>query len=223
MSNWQGGIHVNAYASGGLLPAAVVGTKNTGLMVGADIYSTFCAIAGVDPTDERAAAANLPPIDGYNMWPWLSGANKTSPRTEVPVASDSVEANLAQLGNMTVVQAMIRADGFKLMIGETGQNIWTGPQYPNKTTNWVDNPYHCGVPAWGSQPKTGKGGCLFNVFTDPTEHNDVAAANPTIVADLMQRILFWQQTAFSPNRGTADLKACDAALAYGGYWGPFLP
>ena len=179
MSNWQGGIHVNAYASGGLLPAAVVGTKNTGLMVGADIYSTFCAIAGVDPTDERAAAANLPPIDGYNMWPWLSGANKTSPRTEVPVASDSKEANLAQLGNMTVVQAVVRADGFKLMIGEMGQNIWTGPQYPNKTTNWGTTLTTVACQRGAHSLLQGKvGACLMsNVLTDPTEHDDVAAAS----------------------------------------------
>ena len=36
MSNWQGGIRVNAYASGGFLPAAVRGTSNAGLIVGAD-------------------------------------------------------------------------------------------------------------------------------------------------------------------------------------------
>lgn len=224
MSNWQGGIRVNAYASGGYLPAAVVGTKNDGLMVGADIYSTFCALAGVDPTDDRAAAVSLPPIDGYNMWPWLSGAATVSPRTEVPVASDAVEANLYQLGHMTVVQAIVRNDGWKLLIGATGQNIWTGPQYPNTTTNWIDKPYQCGIPAFANYPVTGKGGCLFNVLTDPTEHDDVANANPAIVAELMARILVWQTTAFSPNRGYYDNLACEAAIHnHSGYWGPFLP
>jgi arylsulfatase B len=223
MSNWQGGINVNAYASGGLLPAAVRGQKFDGLMHGADIYSTYCALAGVDPTDTRAAAAGLPPIDGYNMWPWLSGANATSPRMEVPVASDATEANLTkEFGNGTVVQAIINADGWKLMIGATGQNIWTGPQYPNKSTSWDDVPYHCGVPAYGNNPVVGKGGCLFNIATDPTEHNDVALQNPDIVAELMTRILSWQKTSFTPNRGAVSPKACTAALdQWGGFWGPF--
>ena len=132
MSNWQGGIQVNAYASGGLLPAGVVGTVNDGLISGPDVYATFCAMAGVDPTDERAAAANLPPVDGLNMWPFLSGSSPTSPRTEVPVGSTAGEANLAaknMSGYDTVVQALVTADGWKLIIGETGQNIWTGPYY----------------------------------------------------------------------------------------------
>ena len=46
-------------------------------------YTTFCGLAGVDPTDERAAAAGLPPVDGHDLWPLISGANATSPRTEV--------------------------------------------------------------------------------------------------------------------------------------------
>jgi len=31
-----------------------------------DWYSTFCALAGVDPTDEKAKAAGLPPIDSIS-------------------------------------------------------------------------------------------------------------------------------------------------------------
>jgi hypothetical protein len=46
-------------------------------------YVTFAALAGADPFDERAAAAGLPPVDGHNLWPLLSGENATSPRTEV--------------------------------------------------------------------------------------------------------------------------------------------
>ena len=132
MSNWQGGIRVNSYASGGFLPSAVRGTQNAGLIAGADWYATFANLAGVDPTDERAAAAGLPPIDGLDVWPLISGANATSPRTILAVGSDGVEANLPA---GTRVQAVIRADGYKLMIGETGQNIWQGEYYPNASTS----------------------------------------------------------------------------------------
>jgi arylsulfatase B len=220
MSNWQGGIRVNAYAAGGLLPPAVRGTKSEALMAGCDVYATFCALAGVDPTDERAAAAGLPPVDGINQWPLLSGATSTPPRTEVPVGSDATEANLVWLANKTVVQALVRADGYKLIIGETGQNIWTGPQYPNKSTSWDDTPYRCGVP---STPPRGKGGCLFNIFDDPTEHNDIAADHADIVAEMYARILELQTTAFGPERGSDDGAACQAAMeTWKGFWGPFI-
>lgn len=51
-------------------------------------FFTFASIAaapGVNPFDELAAQSNLPPVDGLNMWPLLSGANSTSPRVEIPV------------------------------------------------------------------------------------------------------------------------------------------
>merc|ERR1712070_1370464 len=85
MSNWEGGIRVNAFATGGFLPKAVRGTKQEGLMTGWDWYATYAALAGVDPTDHKATAAKLPPIDSYDLWPLLSGAAHTSPRTELAI------------------------------------------------------------------------------------------------------------------------------------------
>lgn len=67
--NWEGGIRVN-----GNLPEAVRGTTQTGLVAGLDWYATFAGLAGVDPTDHRAAAANLLPIDSVDVWPLISCA-----------------------------------------------------------------------------------------------------------------------------------------------------
>ena len=213
----QGGIRVNAFASGGLIPEARRGTLEDGLFHGCDAYATFCALAGVDPTDHRAAAAGLPPIDSLNMWPLISGANSTSPRTEIVAGSDSSECNF---GNGTTVQALVRADGWKLIIGSLGQNVWSGPISPNGT-NWTDTPYHCGIP---SSPPVGKGGCLFNVLTDPNEHDDVVDQHPDIVAEMYARIQAHQTTAFSPDRGHDDGSACRAALGtWQQRWGPFTP
>lgn len=224
MSNWQGGIQVNAYASGGLLPAAVQGTVSMGLMAGCDVYATFCSLAGVDATDAKAKAANLPPVDGLDMWPFLSGQVATSPRTEVPVGSTAGEAGMAKRNaSETVVQALVTADGWKLLVGQTGQNIWTGPYYPNASSSWKDVPYDCGIP--GAPPPKGKAasGCLFNYLTDPTEHADVAESNPDVVAKMYARLQELQKSAFSPDRGTVQAAACDAALKqWGGFWGPFM-
>jgi arylsulfatase I/J len=222
MSNWQGGVRINGYASGGLLPAAVRGTTTAGLVTGSDWYTTFCGLAGVDHRDQKAEAAGLPPVDGMDMWPLLSGANSTSPRTEVPLGAQQSDMGLpgSPYPAATVVQGIIRADGWKLLIGNVTQNIWTGPTYPNKTTNWTDIPHPCGDP----NDKKSKGGCLFNIFTDPTEHEDVAAQNPDIVTALRARIQHYQDGVFSPMRGADDGTACAAALdRWSGFWGPFVP
>lgn len=115
----------------------------------------------------------------------------------------------------------MRADGYKLIIGSVDQNIWQGPYYPNASaTNWADTPYHCGVPG---HVKT-KGGCLFNIFDDPTEHDDIAEANPQIVQELYARIQEIQNTSFSPDRGTDEGRACRVAIdKWQAFFGPFLP
>lgn len=45
---------------------------------------------GVDPHDDLAAASHLPPVDGLDMWPLISGVNSTSPRYELPVDDDTL-------------------------------------------------------------------------------------------------------------------------------------
>ncbi len=62
------------------------------------------------------------------------------------------------------------------------------------------------------------------MLTDPTEHDDVSAANPDVVAALYKRIQVHEATVFSPFRGANDPQACAAAIhKWGGFWGPFLP
>ena len=106
-SDWQGGIRVNAFASGGYLPERMRGQKTEGYIHIADWYSTFCALAGVDPTDERAEKAKLPPIDSLNMWPLISGENSTSPRTDIPIS------------NVTLISG-----DYKILIGDVMQSKW---------------------------------------------------------------------------------------------------
>lgn len=49
-------------------------------------YTTFAVLAtGEMPTDDWAASSGLPALDGHNVWPLVSGANSTSPRTTILV------------------------------------------------------------------------------------------------------------------------------------------
>jgi hypothetical protein len=177
-------------------------------------YATFCGLAGVPVDDPRAAAAGLPQPDSVDQWPLISGANSTPPRTEVVLGQPTVSGANSIGDPYMGVQALIRADGYKLILGTTHQNVWTSPAYPNKSSSWKNDPYDCG----------GKGGCLFNVFTDPTEHLDVAAAHPDIVASMRARIAELNATLYNPNRGKSDQAgACSKGMGdYGGFWGPWL-
>ena len=61
-------LHRNSWVSGGALATKHRGTRSSGLTCPWDWLATFASIAGVDPTDHRAAAAGLPPIDSVSMW-----------------------------------------------------------------------------------------------------------------------------------------------------------
>ena len=209
--NCEGGVRVNGLVGGGALPAAQRGTKTSAFVAVEDFYTTFCAIAGVDPRDDRAAAAGLPPVDGVNQWPHIAGTATASLRDEVVIGTND--------GNLTVVQGLINAtSGWKLLLGSVYPSWYQSPQYPNASST--------------EQPtlECGATGCLFNVLTDPTEQNDVASQHPAEVAALGARIAALQAGVYNPFRGGGDAgrpaneRICEAGLTlHGGFVGPFLP
>ena len=219
MSNTEGGVRVNAFASGGLIPAAMRGARSTAFAAMEDWYVTFCALAGVDPADTKAAAAGLPPVDGLDLWPVLSGANASSGRRLHFLGSSD---DSPDKGN-TIVQGVIRAvDGYKLLLGDANPAFWQGPIFPNASAGGNFTHLACGDPE-GFVAARGPG-CLFNVLEDPHETNDLAAALPHIVAELRARVAEAQATVFNPDRGPPDhFRFCRQAVANGGFIGPFLP
>jgi arylsulfatase B len=221
ISPFEGGVRVNAFVSGGVIPPARRGAVEPSLIGVEDWYTTFCGLAGVDPTDARAAAAGLPPVEGFDVWPVISGANATGPRPAVIVGGGTPYPGISASNATTIVQAVVRADGWKLIRGQFNQGVWTGPFYPNASTSWYDAIIDCG----GMPPATtNKSGCLYNVFTDPSETMDVSDAHPDIVAALAAVADGAQATAFSPFRGAPIAASCDTAQTkWRGFVGPFLP
>ena len=195
-SDWQGGVRVNALVAGDYLPEKMRGQKLEAYIHIADWYSTFCALAGVDPTDKTAEMFKLPPVDSLNMWPLISGENSTSPRVEIPLSQHSLISG-----------------PYKILTGKIGSAGWTGPQFPNNT--------HKGIP--GSQD-CGDAGCLYNILDDPEERVDLANKEQDILKEMQQKIAKYQATYFKPNRGSVVPEACQAVInKYGGFCGPFLP
>ena len=198
VSDWQGGVRVNAFVSGGYLPEKMQGQKTDGYIHLADWYGTFCKIAGVDPTDDRAAKAKLPPVDSFNMWPLISGETTTSPRTDVPIS----------------IYTLISGD-YKILTGDVPQAGWTGPQYPNLTNpnGGIRDIEHCS-----------DSGCLYNIKQDPEERKNLASEMPDMLKEMQAKLDKVKATYFNPDRGHEWPGACETAVdKYGGFWGPFLP
>lgn len=219
MSNLEGGVRVNAFATGGAIPPPMRGTKSQAFVAIEDWFVTFCGLAGVDPHDDRAAAAGLPPVNGLDVWPVLSGANASSGRRMQFLGSSDGTPGVGA----TVVQGVIRAqDGYKLLLGDVNPAFWQGPTFPNASSGGNFSSLACGDPeakgaAYGP-------GCLFNVLEDPHETNDLATTYPHIVAELRARVAEAQATVYSPNRGAPDHHLfCKQAVENGGFIGPFLP
>ena len=73
---------------------------------------------------------------------------------------------------------------------------------------------HCGR-------KPNAHGCLFDLQTDPTESRSVASEQPALFERMLAAVDAASATAYSPDRGKPDPRACAQAIARGGYWGPF--
>lgn len=213
ITNWEGGIRGNAFVSGGFLQARApsrVGAKLTGYTHICDWYATFAALAGVDPTDHRAAAAGLPPIDSLDLWPYLSGATEASPRTEIFASGSTLI-----VGDMKLIGANATAAGEDRPEQDVAAACWMGPRYPNGTQDPGCN---------RAEPCAANGGCLYNVTADPSEYVDLAASRPKELRALQARLAELQKTVFNPVRtGGGGIVAKNYARdVYHGYWGPFL-
>ena len=193
-SDWQGGVRVNAFVSGGYLPASMAGQKTDGYIHIADWYATFSGLAGVSSTDDLAASAGLPAVDSFDMWPLISGQTSTSPRSDVPISYNT----------------LISGD-LKILTGKVSQAGWTAYDHPNTTD--VSLP----------DQSCGKKGCLYNIKLDPHELDNLAATNKRDLKNMRNKLIQYQATHFDPDRGSVSNEACVAALGtHGGFWGPFV-
>ena len=94
-SNWDGGIRVNAFLSGGYVPVAKRGTRSSSLVALWDWYATLASIGGLgeaDIADGRAAAAGLPPIDSIDQSAHLLGTLPIATSSEMPFAAEGEAA-----------------------------------------------------------------------------------------------------------------------------------
>lgn len=206
-TNFEGGVRLPALVNGGRLAAALRGKNETGLVHMCDLYATFAAQAGVDPSDGAWA-----PVDGLDLSALLvSGANATSPRTRIVHQHDMYNKSAGAVG-------ALRDGDWKLIVGtEKTYAGWYG----------VDSADHFSPPESGalntSDACSAERPCLFNVAEDAQERHDLAASRPDKVAELLA-IFHSYDSEHHPSPVTPATDAagcCAASKANGGYLAPW--
>jgi len=208
-NDFEGGVRVNAFLAGDAVPKEMRGKTINEYIHISDVYTTFISLAGGDSNyviDTKAQKYNLPPVDGLNLFDLFTGKSDKSPRTEIHLSENAIISN-----------------NYKLILGKQPNGIWQGPIYPNNTGIQPTFPDNSPSQETVMIFDCGDAGCLFDIFKDPTEHNDLAKSKPDIVATLKQRLAELNKSIFRPNRGEPSLLACKAAITrYKGFYGPFI-
>eukprot|EP00448_Togula_jolla_P008288 CAMPEP_0170604218 /NCGR_PEP_ID=MMETSP0224-20130122/19307_1 /TAXON_ID=285029 /ORGANISM="Togula jolla, Strain CCCM 725" /LENGTH=593 /DNA_ID=CAMNT_0010929109 /DNA_START=59 /DNA_END=1837 /DNA_ORIENTATION=- len=220
-SNFDGGIRVPSFVSGGFVPEVRRGSWHDGLMAAWDWYATLAGLAQVDHTDHKAAAAGLPATDSFDLWPTLSTWDYESPRTEL-VLGNAKGGYAGRHEGSTVVGGLIWPP-YKLVLGAAdgyGESVslWSAPIAPNASSTgfFTSRPDAvCG--------RTPQNGCLFNIWEDEGEHNNLAQSQPGLFEELVARADEMQKTVYSPVRGqdgdsTKFLDFCKANIEWGRFY-----
>ena len=197
--------------SGGLVPRAQFGRTlpATGHIHVADIYATFCNLAGHTQCEDHPPGG-VPPSESLDMWPLISGKTDASPRIET-VLSFIVTNNTQNPMGTSGDAALLQGD-MKYIVGrQSGSGWWWGPAYPNTTVKLrATNP---GCPA----------GCLCNITEDPTEHVDLSATMPGLKAALAARLAALGATVYQSDMdAVVDEEGAVQKAARLDWWQPWL-
>eukprot|EP00039_Didymoeca_costata_P023730 m.8049 g.8049 ORF g.8049 m.8049 type:complete len:532 (+) comp3827_c0_seq1:92-1687(+) len=228
VSDWDGGMRVNAFVSGGALPPSVRGTKREDFMHVADLFATICSFVGIQcDTDEKAKSAGLPPMDSIDMSKVILNGEKGN-RTEMLLATPSLI-----WGNTVTAPDKPRAsewsyqynsagalimNNYKLLVGIVQNDVWTSMYTPNTSVPPKDGN------GWMEVHRNCTTGCLFDIIKDPYEYEDLAL-RPEYKQQLQTILARYNTLAegvYDPDRGEPDVAACAAYNNYGGFVGPFL-
>jgi arylsulfatase A-like enzyme len=216
---WEGGTRGVGFVHGAGIPAQRAGAPSPVFLRGfihiADWLPTLLTVATGSSAAGAALLANaslLGPTpfslgDGMDLWPYLSGAAASSPRTEViyeahPLGSADGNGCALRVGRWKIVQRSGREWSTGSAIG-TNDGWYGGPgssdantaSYAVNATDYGKLTVKCGLPppdlAGGfacvrNGSKTGY--CLFDLDADPCEHSDLSAAQPAVLQTLVARL-----------------------------------
>ena len=192
-TNWEGGMRVSAFVSGGLLPPALRGTTSGVRMHVVDWYPTFCGLAGVDAADD----APVPPLpvdpanptldiyQGNLSWPGIDGKDVWD-----AILHPETHDLLSIHGTVSLSREVLLRGRYKLLTAERGNtkqghfDYENGWEYPNGTWSQPAAGNTCGA-VYGTQgnwSKTVFQPCLFDLVADPREEHDLSRAGANYTA-----------------------------------------
>ncbi len=174
-----------------------------------------------------------------DVWPLVSGATETSPRTVVALSvmpNATVLAGLARRGvGYFGFGESIVSGGFKLVVGpqvvgpfgammesEAARQLASAATSMPACTA-LQPPWEPTGNGSGVECTCGTAGCLFDLVNDPHEATDVSAQHPQTVAQLKAMLDALRPGVYAPDRGPLEQAACDQITKNGGFWGPWLP
>ena len=222
-SNWRGGYRVAAFIAGGMIPTGLRGTTSNLRVHVVDWYPTFCALAGVAPTD----GSPVPPLPvdpadptrdiwGNASWPDIDGTDVWALLTD----PGSRGGDWAAHPTLWISAQVLLNGSTKLLVGQgnvddSGEKTPTkdGWRYPNGS--WVPQPpsWKCGL---SYKPGDAYLPCLFDE-ADLREMQDIAPANPDVVAAMWGQINRTNLGAFTARSPASLLGPCNPECA-ASYW-----
>ena len=213
MNFYEGGVRALAFASGGLIPDFMIGKSTKGFIHIADWYTTFCKLAGVDPTDSGPGKF---PVDGIDVWPLITGAVTNTGNKEIVLgfnfSADDVQTN----------QGAIIVGEHKLIVGPQKRE-----NNSHCDTRWTSLDYPCSQPIeFGDDCDPY---CLYNIIDDSEERHNLAKEQPDLLNSLLEQYnKYSKEPRYMQDQGyhSVDdlpnfLGACDYMAQHGGYWQPW--
>lgn len=192
-TDFEGGVRAAAFLAGGFLKLPAGSTIHHPIHI-ADWYATFCKLAGVAPEDDTEATRTgaVPQIDSIDQGALLTTVGAPAARTEVPLS----------------FQALILGD-LKLVLNTTAvlgklSGYWTGAIWPTDKSHTPTE----------ADPGCPKGGCLFNLSADVTEHAEISAKLPHERDRLRARLDALLQTKFQTNWTDPRYDECTTLAEY---------
>lgn len=237
-TNYEGGMRVAAFVSGGFVPVSVRGTTNDIRMHIVDWYPTFCNLAGVDPTDDppfppqevpagdptpipipsrskNSGPDWLPTTDIYGSlsWPGVDGVDVWNMLTHPHLFNrDSAHETIVLSHEVIIVRE------YKLMVAQRGNTHQDADAFEagwrELNYTWVvPENQTCGV-VDGTWLNTAHFvPCVFNLETDPREFHDLGPTNPILLNQLYKTLNDSWRTYYYSRTPSYLLGWCDEICA----------
>ena len=232
---WEGGIRPAAFVWSPLLPKSAAGKTFAGIVHATDWLPTLLGLSGFN------LALLDYPVDGVDFWPTLSNPtdNVTAHRSEALLAHNILRMGHYKLmagagdhqqawGDGMLRDCVLGTGGGRLVPPNASQGTHglcpmtiydehlTAPKAGLLSCTDVRKGLGGKEDAWlCSEPCTLDKPCLFNLTHDPGEKENIADANPDIVAHMAARLNAHRKTYWFPPMPASNGEYCEQVASTG--------